>query len=91
MGAPPLSSGALQVIGRKGHIVSWIDISRMQLVSDVAKPVIIIHWLDDVSEHRGVKAGKVVQIHGSMLMVMTILVLLRELSHDVLHELTVQF
>ena len=90
MGAPPLSSGALQVIGRKGHIASWIDISRVQLVSDVAKPVISIHWLDGVAEHHGVEAGEVVQVHDSILMVVTMLVLLRELSHDGLHELPVQ-
>ena len=41
-------------------------------------------------EHHGVEAGEVVQIHDSILMVVTMLVLLRELSHDVLHELPVQ-
>ena len=59
-------------------------------MSDVAKPVISIHGLDSVAEHRGVEAGEVVRTHGNMLVVMTLLVLLRELSHDVLHELTVQ-
>src|SRR3954464_12874793 len=90
VGAPPLSCGALQVISREVHVVSWIDTGRVQLVSDVAEPVISIKWLDGVAEHCGVETGEIVQVHASMLMVLTILVLLRELSHDVLHELAVQ-
>ena len=79
------------MIRRKVHIVGWIDISRLQLVSDVAKPVISIQRLNSVAEHSGVEAGEVVQSHGGMLMVVPILIRLRELSHDILHELTVQF
>jgi len=90
VGAPPLSSGAFQVIGRKVHIVSWIDISRLQLVSDVAKPVISIQWLNRIAEHSGVEAGEFVQSHCGMLMVVPILVRLWEPSHDILHEMTVQ-
>src|SRR3954467_1936952 len=78
------------MIGRKVHIVGWIDISRLQLVSDVAKPVISIQWLNRVAEHSGVEAGEVVQSHGGMLMVVAILIRLGELSHDILHELTVK-
>src|ERR1043165_7906601 len=59
-------------------------------MSDVVKPVISIHGLDGVAEHRGVEAGRVVQGHGSILIVGTLLGLLRGLSHDVLHELSVQ-
>src|SRR4051812_50060346 len=60
VGAPPLSSGAFQMIRRKVHIVGWIDISRLQLVSDVAKPVINIQRLNSVAENSGVEAGKIV-------------------------------
>src|SRR3954470_18418515 len=59
-------------------------------MSDVVEPVISIHGLDGVAKHRGVEAGEVVQVHDSVLMVVTMLVLLRQLSHDVLHELPVQ-
>src|ERR1041385_8440270 len=90
VGAPPLSSGAFQVIRRKVHIVGWIDISRLQLVSDVTKPVISIQRLNSVAEHSGVEAGEVVQSHGDMVMVVPILIRLGELSHDILYELTVQ-
>src|ERR1041385_4746158 len=90
VGAPPLSSGAFQMLRRKVHIVGWIDISRLQLVSDVAKPVISIQQLNSVAEHSGVEAGEVVRSHGGMLMVVPILIRLGELSHDILHELTVQ-
>src|ERR1041385_3783586 len=90
MGAPPLSSSALQMIRRKVHIVGWVDISRLQLVSDVAKPVISIQRLNSVAEHSGVEAGEGVQSHGGVLMVVPILIRLGKLSHDILHELTVQ-
>src|SRR3954465_14752067 len=90
MGDPPLSSGTFQVIGRKVHIVGWIDISRLQLVSDLAKPVISIQRLNRVAEQGGVKAGEVVQSHCGMLMVVPMLIRLRELSHDIFHELSVQ-
>src|ERR1041385_6788072 len=90
VGAPPLSSGAFQVIGRKVHIVGWIDISRLQLMSDVAKPVISIQRLNRVAKHSGVEASEVMQSHGGVLMVVPILIRLGELSHDILHELTVQ-
>src|SRR4051812_35116536 len=89
VGVPPLSSGALQMVRRKVHIVGWIDISRLQLVSDVAEPVISIQRLNSVAEHSGVEAGEIVQSHGGMLMVVPILIRLRELSHDILHELTI--
>src|SRR3954468_23254677 len=78
------------MVRRKVHIVGWIDISRLQLVSDVAKPVISIQRLNRVAEHSGVEAGEVVQSHGGVLMMVPILIWLGELSHDILHELTVQ-
>src|SRR3954469_11936526 len=90
VGAPPLSSGAFQVIGRKVHIVGWIDISRLQLMSDVVKPVISIQRLHRVAEQSGVEASEVVQSHRGMLMVVPMLIRLRELSHDIFHELSVQ-
>src|SRR4051812_29062223 len=78
------------MIRRVVHIVSWIDISRLQLVSNVAKPVISIQRLHSVAEHSGVVAGEVVQSHRGMLMVVPMLIRLWELSHDILHELSVQ-
>src|SRR3954469_18791136 len=66
------------------------DISRLQLVSDVAKPVIGIQRLHRVAEHGGVEAGEIVQSHRGMLMVVPMLIWLRELSHDIFHELSVQ-
>src|SRR3954470_9768223 len=90
VGAPPLSSGAFQMIRREGHIVGWIDVSRLQLVSDVAKPVISIQRLNSVAENSGVEAGEVMQSHGGMLMVVPMLIRLGELSHDIIHELSVQ-
>src|SRR3954471_16273329 len=90
VGAPPLNSGAFQMIRREVHIVGWIDVSRLQLVSDVAKPVIRIQRLNSVAEHSGVEAGEVVQSHRGMLMVVPMLIRLWELSHDIFHELSVQ-
>src|SRR3954464_15291664 len=78
------------MIRPKVHIVSWIDISRLQLVSDVAKPVISIQRLNSVADNSGVEAGEVVQSHRGMLMVVPMLIRLRELSHDIFLELSVQ-
>src|SRR3954466_10990360 len=78
------------MIRREVHIVGWIDVSRLQLVSDVAKPFISIQRLNSVAEHSGVESGEVVQSHGGVLMVVPILIRLGELSHDILHELSVQ-
>src|SRR3954471_25080085 len=78
------------MIRRKVHIVGWIDVSRLQLVSDVAKPVISIQRLHRVVEQGGVEAGEVVQSHRGMLMVVSMLIRLWELGHDIFHELSVQ-
>src|SRR4051812_4270188 len=76
------------MIRRKVQIVGWIDISRLQLVSDVAKPVISIQRLNSVAENSGAEAGEVVQSHRGMLMVLPMFP--RELSHDIFHELSAQ-
>src|SRR4051812_14528116 len=77
------------MVGRKGNKVGWRNISRLQLVSDVAKPVINIQWLIRVAAHSGVETGEVVQSYCGGLLVVPMMVLLWELSHDPRHELTV--
>ena len=90
MVVPPLSSGALQEIGREGNKVGRGNIGRFHLVGDVAKPVINIKWLFRVAEYGGVETSKVVQSYCGSLLIVSVMVLVRELSHDSRHELTVQ-
>ena len=91
MGVPPLSNRALKEVGREGNKVGRGDIGRFQLVVDVAKPVINIKWMFRVAEHGGVETRKVVQSYCCRLLIVSMMVLVRELSHDSFHELTVQF
>src|SRR4051812_44057337 len=84
VGAPPLSSGAFQMVRRKVHIVGWIDISRLQLVSDVAQPVISIQRLNSVAEHGGVEAGGGGRRYGGVVMGGALFIRLGGVSPEIL-------
>src|ERR1041384_1502803 len=86
VGVPPLGSGASEEVSREGDIVQCIHASRLQLASDIAKPIIGFQGLLRVVEGRGAEPHKALQVNTMLLVLVVVLVLVLELINDSLHE-----